>query len=95
MAEMAPSIVITIIALIVCLILAWLFIKTLAHMGGTGKNGEGGIRVIATTQVGSRERVSVISYKKKDYLVGITSSSIQLLDTFASESEDKVVDDKL
>ncbi|MES9938964.1 MAG: flagellar biosynthetic protein FliO [Candidatus Thiodiazotropha sp. 6PLUC2] len=69
----------TLMALIVVIALAWLFIKALKSLHNNQSDGNR-INLMLTLPVGSRERVVVLSYRDSEYLVGITAGGMSLLD---------------
>lgn len=68
-----------IVALALVLALAWLILKGLAAMGQRGSSGTP-MKIKATLPLGSRERMIVVEYKNHDYLVGVSSGNVSLID---------------
>lgn len=79
----APGIGSTLVALVLVLGLivglAWL----LRRMPGfsQGLRGGNGLRVVATTQVGAKERVVIVTEGDKRWLLGVTAHQISLIET--------------
>ncbi|MES9831383.1 MAG: flagellar biosynthetic protein FliO [Candidatus Thiodiazotropha sp. DIVDIV] len=79
MEDYVQEVLFTLMALVVVIALAWLFIKALKGFH-TSQNGVDRINLLLTLPVGSRERVVVLSYRDSEYLVGITAGGMSLLD---------------
>ena len=79
MENYAQELLFTLMALVLVVGLAWLFIKALKgfHVKQIGTNR---MNLLLTLPVGSRERVVVVSYRQHEYLVGITAGGMTLLD---------------
>ncbi|MCG7929008.1 MAG: flagellar biosynthetic protein FliO [Candidatus Thiodiazotropha weberae] len=79
MENYAQELLFTLMALILVVALAWLFLKALKgfHVKQSGSNR---INLLLTLPVGSRERVVVVAYRQHEYLVGITAGGMTLLD---------------
>lgn len=73
------SIIFTIIALLVLLILAWFVLKFIAS---TYKkrivNGE--ISVLSTYALGAKQHLYVVNFRNTDYFLGVTGENIEVLD---------------
>ena len=67
------------IALAVVLALAWLLLKGLAALGQRS-SASSPMRIKATMPLGSRERLIVLEYSGNEYLVGVASGGISLID---------------
>jgi len=77
---MATSIIITMAALTLVLVAAWLILRGVSSMGMTKSRG-GRLEITETIAVGSRERIVIIRCDDKELLLGVTANSIQQLDT--------------
>lgn len=78
-ATIGLEIVVTIAALMVVLVLAWFAIRMLARMAGAQRAGAR-VRVLESTPVGQRERIVLLRFDNHDYLLGVTSGGIRMLD---------------
>ncbi|MCG7899724.1 MAG: flagellar biosynthetic protein FliO [Candidatus Thiodiazotropha weberae] len=79
MENYAQELLFTLMALILVIALAWLFLKALKGFH-VKQNGANRINLLLTLPVGSRERVGVVTYRQHEYLVGITAGGITVLD---------------
>jgi len=68
-----------VLALVAVLVLAYFVIKGGAKLNGI-KHRSGGIKLLETTAVGSRERVVVVSYNNQRYLLGVTNHNVSIID---------------
>lgn len=75
----AQELLYTLIALMLVIALAWLFLKALKGFH-TKQSGADRINLLLNLPVGSRERVVVVTYRQHEYLVGITTGGMSLLD---------------
>jgi flagellar biogenesis protein FliO len=86
-AGFAAGLATTAFALVVVLVLAWLslrFVKRLQQRRGDGGADDEAPRVLRSVGLGPRERLVCVRYREHDYLLGVTPSSITLLDRDAS-----------
>lgn len=75
-------------ALALVLALAWLLLKGLAALGQrAGKHSP--IEVKSTLPLGSRERLVVVEYRGADYLLGVASGHISLIDKHSPATSSK------
>jgi len=78
------SIVITLVALAFVLVLAWFVIKFLSGINRfRGSVGE--VKVCSSTMLGTRERLVVVTFRDHDYLLGVTSEQISIIDKLPLE----------
>ncbi len=80
------TLLLTMVALAVVLAAAWLILRGLAKMG-VAQNRNGRLKVLESVPIGSRERVLVIEFDSKEYLIGVTANTITQLD--AEKATDK------
>lgn len=73
------TLLMTLLALILVLVLAWFSIRMLTRMAGKAQSGNR-IRINQTVVVGSRERLMLVQCNDREYFLGVTSHSITLLD---------------
>lgn len=83
MTEFPPSLLYTLLSLVVVLALAWVVIQFLAGVYRQRTIG-GEIRVKSTYALGTRQQLYVINFRDTDYLLGVTSEKIDVLDSFAA-----------
>jgi len=69
----------TIAALALVLALAWLLLKMLAA-GGVAKSRSGRLRIRDTIALGTRERLVVVEHDNHEYLIGVASGAVTLLE---------------
>ncbi|MCG8066405.1 MAG: flagellar biosynthetic protein FliO [Candidatus Thiodiazotropha taylori] len=79
MENYAQELLYTLMALIFVIALAWIFLKALKGLH-TKQGGADRINLLLNLPVGSRERVVVVTYRQHEYLVGITTGGMSLLD---------------
>jgi len=73
------TLVLTVLALVLVLVLAWLAIRLLAHLGkGTLNNGR--IKLTHTLPLGARERLILVECDDVSYLLGVTANGISVID---------------
>lgn len=69
----------SVVALALVLALAWLLLKGLAALGKSRSAGSP-MKIKATMPLGTRERVVVMEYRGSDYLLGVGSGAVSLID---------------
>ena len=74
------DIVLTVVALIFCLVLAWAAIKFLISLTKTRQAGTGSIKVRQSHYLSSRERLVVVEYRDQNFLLGVGGAGITLID---------------
>ncbi len=89
--EFPMLLLLTVLALVVVLVLAWLAIRTLASMNNTRTGSSKAVKVMQTVAVGNRERLVLIQYKGADVLLGVTPGGITVIDSDA-ESFQRIYD---
>lgn len=76
-----------IFALALVSLFAWLVFRAMKSMQPS-KYKKGKIEMLASIPVGARERIIVIQHRNSEYMLGITSGGITVLDKFpAKENE--------
>ena len=80
---LAGSLASTALALCIVLALAWVLLRGLKHWQGRRGSAEdpGMTRVLHSLSLGPRERLVTVHYRGRDYLLGVASGAITLLDT--------------
>jgi len=73
------TLLLTILALAVVLVVAWLILRGLSRMG-VAQNRNGRLKIVESVPVGTRERIVVLQFNSKEYLVGVTANSMVQLD---------------
>lgn len=79
MNNFSVSFLFTMLALALVLALAWIIIRGLSKMTVT-KSRSGRLEVLDSVPLGSRERIVLVRYDQKDYLLGVTANNISRLD---------------
>jgi len=74
------TLLLTIFALAIVLVVAWLILRGLASMG-VAQNKNGRLKVVENVPVGTRERIVVLQFKSKEYLIGVTANGMIQLDS--------------
>jgi len=77
------SLLFTILALVLVLVLAWLVIKGLSLYSNRNM-GKSKIAILEVRQMAGREKLVLISYQGHDYLLGVTQASVSVIDKSAS-----------
>jgi len=67
------------LALLVVLVLAWLVLRVLKRTQ-FGKSTDDTLRFLRALPVGTRERIVLIQYRGKEYMLGVTPGGINLLE---------------
>ena len=79
MNEFPLTLLFTLSALVLVLVLAWFSIKLLARIG-SGKMNSQHIRVTHTLPTGAREKLMLVECGGQEYFLGVTSNGISLID---------------
>lgn len=75
------TLLITLGALVVVLVLAWLAIKLLARSGSVALAGRSGrLKVLQSVPVGPRERVVLLDVDGEQWVLGVSAGSVNRLD---------------
>jgi flagellar protein FliO/FliZ len=77
-----------ILALIFIVVVAWLLLKGLKRFHNQYGDGSR-MKLTLTLPVGTRERLVVVNYRDHEYLIGITTGSINLLDKLPVDENEK------
>ncbi len=77
------SVIITIAALVLVLVLAWLLIRALSSMTVSRSRG-GRLEILETVPLGSRERLVLVRCDGQQFLLGVTANSISRIDQIDS-----------
>jgi flagellar biogenesis protein FliO len=78
MSDFVISIVVSGLAIVLCSALAWVFIKGYSRL--RAETSSSLLCVLTTIKVGTREWVTVVSYREKEYILGVSASGICLID---------------
>jgi len=78
MGDFPTSLIMTILALVLVLVLAWFTIKMLARIGGVSTGGQR-IKISQTVAIGAREKLMIVKCDDQEYLLGVTSNTISVL----------------
>ena len=73
------SLLFTVLALALVLVLAWFAIRLLAKLG-TGQMKNGRIKLTHTLPLGARERLVLVDCDDTTYFLGVTANGISLID---------------
>lgn len=73
------SLLITILALAAVLALAWFALKGLSRFS-TRQLGNSRVRIVQSVSVGNRERLVVVHFGNREYLVGVSAGGISTID---------------
>lgn len=87
MTELPLSILFTVIALCVTLLMAWAVIKFLSKAYNSRAAG-GDIRLLSTFALGTRQQLYVVTFRDTDYFLGVTNDSISVLDSCPAQVKD-------
>lgn len=69
----------TMAALVLVLVLAWFAIRLLSRLN-SGKLGNNRIRLTHTLPMGAREKIVLVECDDKSYLLGVTANGISVID---------------
>ncbi|ASJ70495.1 flagellar biosynthetic protein FliO [Granulosicoccus antarcticus] len=69
----------TLAALVLVLVLAWFAIRLLSRLNG-GKLGNNRIRLTHTLPLSTREKIVLVECDGKTYLLGVTANGISVID---------------
>lgn len=78
------TLVLTIVALAVVLVIAWLILRALAAMG-LAKNNSGRLRIVESVPVGTRERLVLVELDSREYLIGVSTGGLVQINTQTQE----------
>ena len=90
--ENAPSLAMqlgsTALALALVLALAWLALRALKKLQGRSTGGGGNpMQVLRSAALGPRERLVTVRYRDREYLLGVATGGVNLIDSWpASEA---------
>ncbi len=79
MENFTTEILTTFLALAIVVALAWFTLRALKRMQ-YGKSTGDELHFVRALPVGSRERIVLIQYRDEEYLLGVTSGGISLLE---------------
>jgi len=86
MTSLSPAFLYMFLALAVVLVLAWVVIRFLSGIY-TQRVLKGDIQVRSTFSLGSRQQLFVVKFRDKDYFLGVTQNTIQLLDSMPTQPD--------
>ena len=86
MENFATQLVSTIAALVLVIAVAWLALRALKRMQ-YGKTSGDELRFLRALPIGTRERIVLIEYRGEEYMLGVTSGGISLLQKCASTEQ--------
>ena len=81
----------TILALVTVLVLAWFVVRVLARLGVGKSSGSSHMRIIQSLPAGARERIVLLEFDGKHYLLGVTAGGISVLERRAGTAPDDAV----
>ena len=74
------SLAFTVLALVFVLVLAWFAVRILARLGVAKSTGSSRMRIIQSLPTGARERIVLLEFDEKQYLLGVTAGGISVLE---------------
>lgn len=86
--EFPLTILISGLALAATLVLAWLVLKFIASTYKT-RIASSEIQVKSSYSLGAKQHLYVVSFRKTDYLLGVTGENIQILDRYPEENRNE------
>jgi flagellar protein FliO/FliZ len=92
MTEFPTTLMYLFLSLALVLILAFLVLRFLSGIYSQ-RVLKGDIAVRSTYSLGSRQQLTVVTFRDKEYLLGVTQHNIQLLDSFKADSESSTRDE--
>ena len=89
--ENAPSLAMqlgsTALALALVLALAWLALRALKKLQSRSTGGGNPMQVLRSAALGPRERLVTVRYRDREYLLGVATGGVNLIDSWpASEA---------
>lgn len=80
-ASFPVTLLVTMVALALVLVIAWFAIRLLAR-GTTGGLARGGrVKVVQSVPVGARERVVLVEFDGRELLLGVTAGRVSVLES--------------
>lgn len=73
------SLLFTLLALVLVLVLAWFAIRMLAQISG-GKLRNGRVKVTHTVPLSARERLVLVEFDDQEYFLGVTANGISVIE---------------
>ncbi len=70
----------TLLALVSVLLLAWVVVHILARLGVGKSTGDSRMRIVQSLPTGARERVVLLEFDGKQYLLGVTAGGISVIE---------------
>ena len=80
------TLILTILALAIVLVVAWLLLRGIKSMG-VAQNRNGRLKIIESVPVGSRERIVLVTLDTKEYLIGVSAGGMVPIHTPLSEQQ--------
>ena len=87
------TLLITIVALVVVLAVAWFALRILASMYRSKPSGNKPVKILHTTAIGSRERLVLVQYRGRDILLGVSTGGISVIDNGLTAQESEKAND--
>ncbi|CAG1015602.1 hypothetical protein BURC_00998 [Burkholderiaceae bacterium] len=89
--DLATNLLSTAVALIIVLALAWVSLRALKRFqqgrAGSGAGSDELPQVMRSVGLGPRERLVTVRYRGRDYLLGVTAASINVIDSHAAQAQ--------
>lgn len=83
----------TVLALLLVLALAWLVLRAVKRMQAAAGNVAGPpLQIQQSTSLGPRERLVVVHYRGRDYLLGVGAAGISLIDRWSTSAAEPPAD---
>lgn len=86
MSSLVPWVIASIVALI-CLVLVWVAMRYAVRVMPSRRSERPPLNIVASQAIGTRERLVVVRYQSKDYVLGVTPNRIELIDTQAANKQ--------
>ncbi|MFK7994294.1 MAG: flagellar biosynthetic protein FliO [Granulosicoccus sp.] len=78
MTSFPVSLLFTLLALVLVLVLAWFAIRLIAQLGG-GKLSSKRVKVTHTVPLSARERLVIVECDDQEYFLGVTANGITVI----------------
>jgi flagellar protein FliO/FliZ len=91
--EVGPALLQVALALVATLALVFAAAWMLKRIGGAGLRATGAIRVLATTALGTRERLLLVEIHGQQLLLGVTQHQVNKLHAFSADAPRIVPDE--
>ena len=87
MSEFPTTLLLTTVALVLVLVIAWVTLKFLSRFNRQSNNNKM-ISIQASMPIGNRERLLVVHYRDKEYFLAASPAGVSVIDTLTLSNKD-------